>query len=183
MSSCNFFQKTKEQICFLEEVLAWQFCFKIYWPLEAEPTWLISIWWFLEDGTHYHWSHGLRTTREEIAFTARPKIHSHSQVFRYGRSIFCLPHQPNFSDIFDFCLHWVSVVRDWSWYISRCGTHTNFFSSWWSLRSETHINFFKLMIFKKKMHFNMMISFLGTTSLGHIRYLFIFAPYLYLEKI
>ena len=23
----------------------------------------------------------------------------------------CLPHQPDFSDIFDLCLHWVSVVR------------------------------------------------------------------------
>ena len=55
--------------------------------------------------------HGLRTPREEIAFTARPKIHSHSQIFRYGGSIFCLPHQPNLSDIFDLCLHWVSVVR------------------------------------------------------------------------
>ena len=56
-------------------------------------------------------SHGLRTPREEIAFTARPKIHSHSQIYRYGGSIFCLPHRPNFSDIFDLCLHWVSVVR------------------------------------------------------------------------
>ena len=37
-----------------------------------------------------HWwkkpSHGLRTPREEIVFTTRPKIESHSQ--RYGRSIF-----------------------------------------------------------------------------------------------
>jgi hypothetical protein len=55
--------------------------------------------------------HGLRTPREEIAFTARPKIQSQSQIFKYGRSIFCLPHRPNFSDIFDLCLHWVSVVR------------------------------------------------------------------------
>ena len=46
-----------------------------------------------------------------IAFTAQPKIQSQSQIFRYGRSIFCLPHQPNFSDIFDLCLHWLSVVR------------------------------------------------------------------------
>ena len=38
-------------------------------------------------------------------FTPNPKI------FRYGGSIFCLPHRPNFSDIFDLCLHWVSVVR------------------------------------------------------------------------
>ena len=55
--------------------------------------------------------HGLRTPREEVAFTAWPKIHSHSQIFRNGRSIFCLPHRTNFSDIFDLCLHWVSVVR------------------------------------------------------------------------
>ena len=56
-------------------------------------------------------AHRLRTPGEEIAFTARPKIYSHSQIFRYGRSIFCLPHRPKFSDFFDFCLHWVSVVR------------------------------------------------------------------------
>ena len=62
--------------------------------------------------------HGLRTPREENAFTARPKIHSHSQIFRYGRSIFCLPHRPNFSDIFDLYLHWVSVVRVYSLEVS-----------------------------------------------------------------
>ena len=55
--------------------------------------------------------HGLRTPREELAFTARPKIQSQSQIFRYGGSIFCLPHRPIFSDILDLCLHWVSVVR------------------------------------------------------------------------
>ena len=55
--------------------------------------------------------HGLRTPREKIAFTARPKIQSQSQIIRYGGSIFCLPHRPNFSDILDLCLHWVSVVR------------------------------------------------------------------------
>ena len=55
--------------------------------------------------------HGLRMPDEEIIFTARTKIHSHFQIFRYGRSIFCLPHWPNFSDIFEFCLHWVSIVR------------------------------------------------------------------------
>ena len=56
-------------------------------------------------------THGLRTPGEEIAFTARPKIQSQSQIFRYDQSIFCLPHRPTFSDIFDLCLHWVSVVR------------------------------------------------------------------------
>ena len=55
--------------------------------------------------------HGLRTPREEVAFTARPKTQSQSQIFRYGGSIFSLPHRPNFSDIFDLCCHRVSVVR------------------------------------------------------------------------
>ena len=55
--------------------------------------------------------HGLRTPREEIALTAQPKIQSQPQIFWYGRSIFFLPHRPNFSDICDLCLHWVSVVR------------------------------------------------------------------------
>ena len=54
-----------------------------------------------------------RTTdaQRRSRFTTRPKIQSQSQIFRYGQSIFCLPHRPNFSDIFDLCLHWVSVVR------------------------------------------------------------------------
>ena len=42
----------------------------------------------------------------------RPKIHSHSKIFRYGQSIFCLPHHPDISDIFDLCLHWVSVIHE-----------------------------------------------------------------------
>ena len=55
--------------------------------------------------------HELRTPWEEIAFHEWPKIHSHSPIFRYGQSIFCLPHRPKFSDFFDLCLHWMSVVR------------------------------------------------------------------------
>ena len=49
--------------------------------------------------------HKLRTPGEEIAFTAR--LNSHSQIFRYDRSRFCLPHRPKFSDFLDLCLHWV----------------------------------------------------------------------------
>ena len=77
--------------------------------------------------------HGLGTLGEEIAFTTLPKINSQSQIFRYGRSIFCLPHWPKFSDFFDLCLHWVSVVRGlyyktwlfktsriWNWYSTGC---------------------------------------------------------------
>ena len=36
---------------------------------------------------------------KEKTFTTRPKINSHYQISRYGRSIFCLRHRPNFSDI------------------------------------------------------------------------------------
>ena len=78
--------------------------FQSFWPL---------FYGILETALGFFFSpvHGLRTPREEIAFTA---LQSQSQNFRYGRSIVCLPHQPNFSDIFDLCLHWVSVVRDFS---------------------------------------------------------------------
>ena len=38
-------------------------------------------------------------------------IKSQSQIFRYDRGIFCLPHWPKFSDLFDLCLHWVFLVR------------------------------------------------------------------------
>ena len=47
--------------------------------------------------------------RDRLHYT--PKINSHSQIFRQGRSIFCLPHHPKFSDFLDLCLHWESVVR------------------------------------------------------------------------
>ena len=54
------------------------------------------------------------------------------QIFRYGRSIFCVPHRPNFSDIFDLCLHWVSVVRgsghtviDWWYHLTFLSTQLN----------------------------------------------------------
>ena len=49
-------------------------------------------------------------TRDEITFTAQPKIQSQPQLFRYGRSIFCLPHWPTFSDIFSLCLNIYSFI-------------------------------------------------------------------------
>ena len=54
--------------------------------------------------------HGLRKPGEVIVFTGRTKINSHSQIFRYGQSIFYLSHRPKFSDFFDLCLNWVSTV-------------------------------------------------------------------------
>ena len=64
--------------------------------------------------------HGLRTPGEEITFTARLKINSHSKIFWYGRSIFYLPHRPKFSIFFDLCLYWVSVLRDLINQINTC---------------------------------------------------------------
>ena len=89
------------------------------------------------------YTHGLRTPREEIAFTARPKIQSQSQFFKYGGSIFCLPHGPNFSDIFDLCLHWVSVDRDFG--------HSNFNNSQIKIGTELiyHISVFPSVLFSE----------------------------------
>ena len=75
-------------------VVSWYRCWTETW-CTLVVTWGVLIFW-----------HGLRMPREEIAFTAWPKIQSQSQIFRYGRSIFCLPHRPNFSYIFDLCLQW-----------------------------------------------------------------------------
>ena len=38
----------------------------------------------------------------------------------------CLPYRPNFSDIFDLCLHWVSVVRDLPHYLLNVRKKSNF---------------------------------------------------------
>ena len=57
---------------------------------------------------HYYF-HGLPMPR---GFTAWPKTHSHSKIFRYGQTVFCLWNWPNFSDIFGLCLHWVCPYRD-----------------------------------------------------------------------
>ena len=47
-------------------------------------------------------SHGLRTPGEEITFTEWPKIHSHSQIFRYSQSIFCTVLSATSAQIFRF---------------------------------------------------------------------------------
>ena len=96
-----------------------------------------QIWWFIPESFGHHLimsgsilgcTHGLQTLVEEIAFTSRPKIKSQSQIFRYGQSIFCLPHRTNFSYIFDFCLHWVSIVRGCTdaWYYTHTKNHDDF---------------------------------------------------------
>ena len=92
---------------------------------------------------------GLRTPGEEIAFTARPKIHSHSQIFRYGRSIFLLPYQPNFSNIFMPSL----VVRSlWEYALHmQCPKVQNWSTNFWSkiLISWIEIEQFKGQLISK----------------------------------
>ena len=70
---------------------------------------LIQGWQLLQYSKLYNTDYGHPEKKQPIA---RPKIQSQSQIFRYGRSIFCLPHRPKFPDFFDLCLHWVSIVRD-----------------------------------------------------------------------
>ena len=82
-----------------------------YLPLCNAALTLPIIFAYAADDASDLRDHGLRTPREEIAFTAKPKIKSQFQIFRYGRNIFCLPHWYKISDLFDLCLHWVSVVR------------------------------------------------------------------------
>ena len=81
------------------------------WVLGQTETIVTKVSSFLDNFSYNMLKHRLRTPGEEIALTARPKINSQSQIFRYGQSIFCLPHRPKFSDFFDLCLYWVSVVR------------------------------------------------------------------------
>jgi hypothetical protein len=92
-----------------------------------------------------------RRPREEIVFIARPKIQSQSQIFRYGQSIFCLPHRPNFSDIFDLCLHWVSVVRAYcnGKCIYRQAQSCNFKKS--KVLAQNNINLFSFIILNYRM--------------------------------
>ena len=97
-------------------------------------------------------AHRLQMLGEEIAFTAWPKIHSHSQIFKYGQSIFFLSHRPNFLNIFDLCLRWVSVVRghdQWRWFtIITLG-------DLWFFRFCTLTK----KVFLKSVHFKNLVSF------------------------
>ena len=73
---------------------------------------LVSVWFNIK---RRWWSCAQTTDARSVNhlhWTARPEINSQSQISRYGLSIFCLPHRPEFTDFFDLCLHWVSVVRE-----------------------------------------------------------------------
>ena len=103
--------------------------------------------------------HGLRTPGEEIAFTARPKINSHSQIFRYGRSIFCLPHGPKISDFFDLCLHWLSVVRT---YVNEIQKRFNILSVPSSV--QVHLPAYELDFLAKLLEYRLILYFFGFIS-------------------
>ena len=76
----------------ISTLLLWQFCTAFTYGISSCQSDKRSIdlgkrsmpAWTRRSGP----KHGLQTPGEEIAFTARPKINSHSQIFKYGRSIF-----------------------------------------------------------------------------------------------
>ena len=116
-----------------EWTLSYQFYMSYRSRLQISSTWIVFH-------SYMAYVHGLRTPREEIPFTARPKIHSHSQIFRYGGSIFCLPHRPIFSDILDLCLHWVSVVRGrWS-FVRDLQVCWKFDAQHWNAKFAVEVN-------------------------------------------
>ena len=48
-------------------------------------------------------------------------------------SIFCLPYRPNFSDIFDLCLNWVSIE------IISMSNENQLYYSFWEFSWNTHL--------------------------------------------
>ena len=71
----------------------------------------------------------------------------------YGLSIFCLPHRPNFSDIFDLCLHWVSVVRgSHVFFQSRARLFSFNFNSKTLMRGISKLEQICLYIYVVRMH-------------------------------
>ena len=65
--------------------------------------WLSLIWWKIQICCM------LKTRTTDARWGNRLQCMVENPLSR--RSIFCLPHQPKFSDFSDLCLHWVSVVR------------------------------------------------------------------------
>ena len=76
-------------------------------------TFRYALFCLLFKGNEYETLHRILTPSEEIAFTAQPKINSNSQVLRYGRSIFCLPHWPKIS------VFWFGVRSQWNFKSTR----------------------------------------------------------------
>ena len=130
MSSTNFIFK-QQKIEFLNQVWSCYYatgCFVAF--LGDISSWgplLVWVQFSLDYRTHaiitrglytfYHW---LWTPREDSLPCTAEKIQSQSQIFRYGQSIFCLPHRPIFSDFIALWLHWVSsdqvhFRKNWSY--------------------------------------------------------------------
>ena len=93
--------------------------FQNYWLLIAAAIW--SILFYVQKSHFTNWFNVVRACCiipiTDYGHPERKKSLLQGQKFnpkilRYGQSIFFLPHRPNFSDIFDLCLHWVYVVCD-----------------------------------------------------------------------
>ena len=104
---------------------------------------------------NYGVRHGLRTPGEEIAFTARPKIKSQSQCYRYGRSIFQLSHRPKVSDFFDLLMPSLGDHSPWLWALYRkCQSGSQLLKKWSS--SSIFVNF--AVLFQLYYPFDFLVS-------------------------
>ena len=101
LSINHFHKKSATKQLFFDEKKSEKFRQFLTYKIHLESLKFLALFDHLSLDWDKKFGHGLRTPREEIAFTARLKIQFQSQIFRYGQSIFCLPHRPNFSDIFD----------------------------------------------------------------------------------
>ena len=60
----------------------------------------------------YETEHGLRMPERGNCLDCTVEKQVPFPNFRHFRSIFCLPLMSTFSDFFDLCLHWLSIVRE-----------------------------------------------------------------------
>ena len=75
---------------------SWVMFYKEMCPICSNIICSCTISTYILKANFIYLRHGLWTPSKEIPVTARPKIKSQSQIYRYGWSIFCLPHRPNF---------------------------------------------------------------------------------------
>ena len=69
-------------------------------------------------------------------------------------SIFCLPHRPKFSDFFDLCPHWVSVVRGGKGSICITILAKAFELFWFSFcqKEKRQNNYFEFLVESMQLH-------------------------------
>ena len=90
-TSCGFKQRHCNVVKYFQKLHFYHLTVLMYFFMKIQVMMLRKLMKF-----HIHPYHGLATPRQELAFTARQKIQSQSQIFRYSRSIFRFPIGPFF---------------------------------------------------------------------------------------